>query len=663
MLERGITFVSSGKTFHLVDISNEGERWFSLSETSRRYRSKININKCNLQWVVEALKQASLQPGNKCRRWCRKVKSYIFRAIQNFNSYVSFIRIEAILGDRKSAIIIPEGSYNRGWGDIAEKIQGFLGDIVDPRFHLLTDESRSYMEAANISQWPSLNDTFNVAGTREKNCKEETELFLSKCLIGSFNDPFHFSPRSEVIQKWFLGRWQITAGLKVTPIRHNQFLFELPSKAEANRVKAGEWFWNGRRLTLEWWSPVTGTGMTTAKSKERWIRAVGIPLHAWTTETFKYIGDKCGGFIGIDEDTKHRVHFFWARICVKYSERDLSRNIDLVCGDWSFDVNITEDTHANVRPAEKSSVAGTLEAPEIAGPSYLRDEPVKHMTSLPNSSFKPVKRMTSLPNNSFNLKSSPLLCTMDNRWKGKATVQEGESGDVNSASNLGPISGKSYYKTYQRRGLKFKKAQNTRPKESRLLNIKTIWRVVQQKHTEHQVTEQVEIMPSISIDQGIPIQQNLNSTKETTEISSSANDEDDNRQRIPRVLSSNEMELTSFDSETDFSTQPTWEALPPTWYEGGPCTQLVDKPTLVETSQWTKITMVKACKAFGVNASGFEHELLDIVFRMEQRRRIQIQPQLEKHKSGAKKKNKGEGGMKRLEWVELKASGTREVLS
>lgn len=112
---------------------------------------------------------------------------------------------------------------------------------MDPRFYLGTDETRSYMEAANISQWPSLSYPLYVARTREKNCKEETKLFLSRCLIGSFNDSFHFSPRSEVIQQWFLGKWQITAGLKVTPIRHNQFLSDLPSKAEANRGVAMEW--------------------------------------------------------------------------------------------------------------------------------------------------------------------------------------------------------------------------------------------------------------------------------------------------------------------------------------------------------------------------------------------------------------------------------------
>ncbi|KAG5584501.1 hypothetical protein H5410_044935 [Solanum commersonii] len=63
--------------------------------------------------------------------------------------------------------------------------------------------------------------------------------FLSKCLVGRFNDhPFHHNPKPEVIQKWFVSRWQVTVGLKVTPINHNLFLFDLPSVQEAKAVKA-----------------------------------------------------------------------------------------------------------------------------------------------------------------------------------------------------------------------------------------------------------------------------------------------------------------------------------------------------------------------------------------------------------------------------------------
>lgn len=88
------------------------------------------------------------------------------------------------------------------------------------------------------------------------------------------------------------------AGLKITPLSHNQFLFEMPSRQEAARIMAGEWFWNGRKLTLKWWSPVVGTEIDTPISEFQWVKALGIPLHAWSESTFKVIGDMCGGFCG-----------------------------------------------------------------------------------------------------------------------------------------------------------------------------------------------------------------------------------------------------------------------------------------------------------------------------------------------------------------------------
>ncbi|WMV29917.1 hypothetical protein MTR67_023302 [Solanum verrucosum] len=46
--------------------------------------------------------------------------------------------------------------------------------------------------------------------------------------------------------------------MKVTSFSHSLFMFELPSRQEAATVKDGEWFWNSRRLTVNWGSPIMG---------------------------------------------------------------------------------------------------------------------------------------------------------------------------------------------------------------------------------------------------------------------------------------------------------------------------------------------------------------------------------------------------------------------
>ena len=34
---------------------------------------------------------------------------------------------------------------------------------------------------------------------------------------------------------------------------------------------------------------------------------VGLPLHLWTVETLRRIGDSCGGFVDVDQDTTLRT--------------------------------------------------------------------------------------------------------------------------------------------------------------------------------------------------------------------------------------------------------------------------------------------------------------------------------------------------------------------
>ncbi|KAG5631499.1 hypothetical protein H5410_003216 [Solanum commersonii] len=71
--------------------------------------------------------------------------------------------------------------------------------------------------------------------------------------------------------------------------------------------------------------------------------------------------------------------------------------------------------------------------------------------------------------------------------------------------------------------------------------------------------------------------------------------------------------------------------------------QLLDNPVEIKMTQWTKIVMAKACKAFGVNVNGFEHEILEMILRMEQKRKLQLQQQREKKKDAKISKKKGDG--------------------
>lgn len=105
------------------------------------------------------------------------------------------------------------------------------------------------------------------------------------------------------------------------------------------------------------------------------------------------------------------------------------------------------------------------------------------------------------------------------------------------------------------------------------------------------------------------------------------------------------------DSESDFSSFSLSEFVPLPWHDKKDLNmQLIDTPTIVETSKWTKMAMIKACKAFRVNFMGFEHEIRGVILRMEQKRQLQLQQQ-KKNSATKKGKNKGECELKKLNWV------------
>lgn len=71
------------------------------------------------------------------------------------------------------------------------------------------------------------------------------------------------------------------------------------------------------------------------------------------------------------------------------------------------------------------------------------------------------------------------------------------------------------------------------------------------------------------------------------------------------------------------------------------------------------MAMLKAFKAFGVNVAGFEHEIMGIILRMEERRRTQLQQQSQTEVESRKGKSKGGTELKKSEWGLHEGSGKK----
>ena len=80
-------------------------------------------------------------------------------------------------------------------------------------------------------------------------------------------------------------------------------------------LKRGTRCYKDKLLHLESWSEEARCLQLGSQAKKVWVRVVGLPLHYWSGEMFKRIGDCCGGYVEVDEETKIKFSFngpeFW----------------------------------------------------------------------------------------------------------------------------------------------------------------------------------------------------------------------------------------------------------------------------------------------------------------------------------------------------------------
>ena len=67
---------------------------------------------------------------------------------------------------------------------------------------------------------------------------------------------------------------------------------------------------------------------------------VGLPLHLWSEDILKELGDRCGGFVVMDKATTHRKDLRWARILVKNSCSRKPSSVNMLAGARSYELQI-----------------------------------------------------------------------------------------------------------------------------------------------------------------------------------------------------------------------------------------------------------------------------------------------------------------------------------
>ncbi|KAG5585897.1 hypothetical protein H5410_046331 [Solanum commersonii] len=180
---------------------------------------------------------------------------------------------------------------------------------------------------------------------------------LARCVVGNLPGEIPNVILSE-IRQWSKSTWKHLHGVNIYEMGRNQFLFELPTKKDADHIVKGIWFWKNHKFQLNWWSSTSNA--ITENLKQVWIRLVGLPLQFWSQKILQEIGDLCGGWIQTEE-TELRNHLKWARLKVKGDEISVPKvdrvrkeigalNIEEVIPLNSTDLtdNMDPDNHSNV---------------------------------------------------------------------------------------------------------------------------------------------------------------------------------------------------------------------------------------------------------------------------------------------------------------------------
>ena len=132
-------------------------------------------------------------------------------------------------------------------------------------------------------------------------------------------------------------QWNIKGGLKFARIGGPLLLIEFKNKEKADKVllRGNRWFTESI-LHLDRWDPKVGCSQNGERAKSVWVRVVGLPLHFWSQEAFRKIGDCCGGFIAVDENTANLKELRWARLLVRFEDLEWPSSLHVAVGSLCY---------------------------------------------------------------------------------------------------------------------------------------------------------------------------------------------------------------------------------------------------------------------------------------------------------------------------------------
>ena len=347
-----VWFAVESKSFEILIDEVGGKLRGCIWERSKGITSWIrfgDVSLCRLLARVEFCCRGRDEKGWS-HAWEEEDRSY--RLEKRLNEVGRFILCSVRDIEAKHfCLIFPEGKgLSGGWNILVKKLRVAgvvpIGSLKTPLFREVQKkemelEPRTYADVTKSRAGRIGDKVWLEVGRRVK--PERFEL-LERCLVGRWENGVNPSLELDFLNHWAGQAWLLKGKLNISALGGGLLLFEFECLSEAERVLS-----RGKRrvkdnvLFLEKWHPEVGCFGNEVKAKEAWVRVVGLPLHLWSREVFKLIGDGCGGLITVDEKMVSMANLQWARLLVRVVGRDFPSSIQLVEGSGCYSVQLCWD--------------------------------------------------------------------------------------------------------------------------------------------------------------------------------------------------------------------------------------------------------------------------------------------------------------------------------
>ena len=210
-----------------------------------------------------------------------------------------FCSVRQRIWTEKDKLLFPEGNgLINGWTMLEESLQdmGYKGDkgvrrkVTKPFSIDKVENQKEELLPGTI--WMDISE-----------CCPKGDLGLLKFGVVGCWKTLPGTPQSLIeVEAWAKRVWKLEGRIAIYPLNQNLFFMGFELSEEARWVvENGSRICRGGELQLEWWTPYSGCKGVRDQENEVWIRVVGLPLHLWTGEILKKVGDNCGGFVALDE--------------------------------------------------------------------------------------------------------------------------------------------------------------------------------------------------------------------------------------------------------------------------------------------------------------------------------------------------------------------------